>query len=137
MQEFVVPAVVTPDPEANATDLLVDRVAIDPDAALFALPTADGGWSDVSSGEFLRQVKALAKGFMNAGVQPGDKIGFMCKTRYEWTLVDFAAWFAGAVLVPIYETSSPSQIQRRSQVSDPKFSHGIGAIDRWVSCVFA
>ena len=111
MQEFVVPAVVTPDPEANATDLLVDRVAIDPDAALFALPTADGGWSDVSSGEFLRQVKALAKGFMNAGVQPGDKIGFMCKTRYEWTLVDFAAWFAGAVLVPIYETSSPSQIQ--------------------------
>jgi len=111
VQEFVVPAVVTPDPEANATDLLVDRVAIDPDAALFALPTADGGWSDVSSGEFLRQVKALAKGFMNAGVQPGDKIGFMCKTRYEWTLVDFAAWFAGAVLVPIYETSSPSQIQ--------------------------
>lgn len=111
MKEFVVPAVVTPDPQANATDLLVDRVALDPNAALFALPTADGGWQDVSAGEFHRQVVALAKGFMASGVQAGDKIGFICKTRYEWTLVDFAAWFAGAVLVPIYETSSPSQIQ--------------------------
>ncbi len=111
MQEFVVPAVVSPDPQANATDLLVDRVAINPDAPLFSLPTADGGWSDVTAGEFHRQVLALAKGFMAAGVEAGDKIGFMCKTRYEWTLVDFAAWFAGAVLVPIYETSSPSQIQ--------------------------
>ena len=111
MKEFVVPAVVTPDPQANVTDLLVERVGIDPEAALFALPTADGGWEDVSAGEFHRQVVALAKGFIASGVQAGDKIGFICKTRYEWTLVDFAAWFAGAVLVPIYETSSPSQIQ--------------------------
>ncbi|RZS54348.1 long-chain acyl-CoA synthetase [Microcella putealis] len=111
MNEFVVPAVVTPDPDANTTDLLVDRVAQAPADALFALPTADGGWEDVTAEEFHRQVVALAKGFVAAGVEPGDKIGFMCKTRYEWTLVDFAAWFAGAVLVPIYETSSPSQIQ--------------------------
>lgn len=111
MRKFVVPAVVTPDPNANTTDLLVDRVAQAPDDALFALPTADGGWSDVTAAEFHAQVIALAKGFIAAGVEPGEKIGFMCKTRYEWTLVDFAAWFAGAVLVPIYETSSPSQIQ--------------------------
>ncbi len=111
MKKFVVPAVVTPDPDANTTDLLVDRVAQAPDDALFALPTADGGWSDVTAAEFHTQVIALAKGFIAAGVEPGEKIGFMCKTRYEWTLVDFAAWFAGAVLVPIYETSSPSQIQ--------------------------
>ena len=111
MQKFVVPAVVTPDPDANTTDLLVDRLAQAPDDALFALPTADGGWSDVTTAEFHAQVIALAKGFIAAGVEPGEKIGFMCKTRYEWTLVDFAAWFAGAVLVPIYETSSPSQIQ--------------------------
>lgn len=111
MKEFFVPAVVTPDPTANATDLLVERVRLTPHDALFALPTADGGWSDVTSAEFLSQVTALARGFMAAGVQAGDKIGFMCKTRYEWTLVDFAAWFAGAVLVPIYETSSPHQIQ--------------------------
>ncbi|MBU1251159.1 MAG: long-chain fatty acid--CoA ligase [Actinobacteria bacterium] len=111
MKEFVVPAVVTADPDANASDLLVDRVALTPEGALFSLPTADGGWSDVTAREFHEQVVALAKGFMAAGVEPGDKIGFMCKVRYEWTLVDFAAWFAGAVLVPIYETSSPSQIQ--------------------------
>lgn len=111
MKEFFVPAVVTPDPTANATDLLVERVRLTPHDALFSLPTADGGWSDVTSAEFLAQVTSLAKGLMAAGVQAGDKIGFMCKTRYEWTLVDFATWFAGAVLVPIYETSSPNQIQ--------------------------
>jgi long-chain acyl-CoA synthetase len=111
VKEFFVPAVVTPDPDANASDLLVDRVRLTPNGALFSLPTSDGGWSDLTTSEFHRQVKALAKGLMAAGVEPGDKIGFMCKTRYEWTLVDFATWFAGAVLVPIYETSSPSQVQ--------------------------
>ncbi len=111
MKEFFVPAVVTPDPDANASDLLVDRVRLTPNDALFSLPTSDGGWSDLTAAEFHRQVKALAKGLIAAGVESGDKIGFMCKTRYEWTLVDFATWFAGAVLVPIYETSSPSQVQ--------------------------
>ncbi|WP_010202316.1 AMP-dependent synthetase/ligase [Salinibacterium sp. PAMC 21357] len=110
MKQFDVPAIVKADPEANATDLLIDRVAATPNNALFSLPTADGGWSDVTSSEFLAQVKAVAKGLVAAGIQPGDKIGLMCKTRYEWTLIDFATWFAGAVLVPIYETSSPSQI---------------------------
>ncbi len=110
MKEFEVPAMVAADPEANTTDLLVDRVAATPDRALFAIPTADGGWSDVTSAEFLRQVTELAKGLVAAGVEPGDKIGLMAKTRYEWTLIDFATWFAGAVLVPIYETSAPSQI---------------------------
>jgi len=109
--EFFVPAVVEADPEANATDLLVKRVALDPSAVLFALPTADGGWSDVTGGEFLAQVVALAKGFVAAGVEPGTKVAFQCKTRYEWTLVDFALWFAGAIMVPIYETSSPAQVQ--------------------------
>jgi len=109
--EFFVPAVVEADPEANATDLLVKRVALDPSAVLFALPTADGGWSDVTGGEFLAQVVALAKGFVAAGIEPGTKVAFQCKTRYEWTLVDFALWFAGAIMVPIYETSSPAQVQ--------------------------
>ena len=110
MQQYDIPALVTADPDANATDLLVDRVRATPDLALFALPTPTGGWTDVSASEFLAQVVALAKGLVAAGIQPGDKIGLMCKTRYEWTLIDFATWFAGAVLVPIYETSSPSQV---------------------------
>jgi long-chain acyl-CoA synthetase len=110
VKQFDVPALVPADPDANVTDLLVDRVAATPDLALFALPTADGGWSDVTAREFLERVTALAKGFVAAGIEPGDKIGLMCKTRFEWSLIDFAAWFAGAVLVPIYETSAPSQI---------------------------
>jgi long-chain acyl-CoA synthetase len=110
VKQFDVPAMVPADPEANATDLLVDRVKATPDHAIFAVPTDDGGWKDVTASEFLTQVVALAKGFAAAGIEPGDKIGLMCKTRYEWTLIDFAAWFAGAVLVPIYETSSPTQI---------------------------
>ncbi|TXN30721.1 AMP-dependent synthetase/ligase [Lacisediminihabitans profunda] len=111
MEQYDVPAVVEADPQANATDLLIDRVTATPDLALFALPTADGGWTDVTAAEFLRQVVALAKGLVASGIQPGDKIGLMCKTRYEWTLIDFATWFAGAVLVPVYETSSPTQVQ--------------------------
>jgi long-chain acyl-CoA synthetase len=108
--EYFVQPVVDADPEANTTDLLVDRVAIDPGAAIFALPNDDGSWRDVSAGDFLKQVVALAKGFVASGIEPGDKVAFVCKTRYEWTLVDFALWFAGAIMVPIYETSSPSQL---------------------------
>ncbi len=110
VKQFDVPALVEADPEANATDLLVNRVKATPDRALFALPTADGGWEDMTAAEFQKRVIALSKGFVAAGIQPGDKIGMMCKTRFEWSLIDFAVWYAGAVLVPIYETSAPSQI---------------------------
>ncbi|MEO6826228.1 MAG: AMP-dependent synthetase/ligase [Microbacteriaceae bacterium] len=110
MEQFDVPALVPADPEANVTDLLIQRVAETPDAALFSLPQGES-WVPVTSREFLRQVRALAKGLIAQGIQPGDKIGLMCRTRYEWTLIDFATWFAGAVLVPVYETSSPSQVQ--------------------------
>lgn len=111
MRESITPAAVPHDPAWNATDLLLHRLRETPDEPLFALPTEDGGWSDVSTREFHARVVALAKGLMAAGVQPGDRIGLMCRTRYEWTLIDFAVWFAGAVLVPVYETSSPAQIR--------------------------
>jgi long-chain acyl-CoA synthetase len=110
VKESFTPPAIEADPDANATDLLVERVRATPNAPIFALPTADGGWSDVTAAEFQDQVVALAKGFVAAGLEPGDKVAFMCKTRYEWTLVDFALWFAGAVMVPIYETSSPAQL---------------------------
>ena len=111
MREIHVPAVVPADPEANTTDLLLDRLRLTPELELFALPNGEGGWSTKTVRQFYNEVVALAKGLIDAGVRPGDRIGFMCKTRYEWTLVDFAAWFAGAILVPIYETSAPAQIQ--------------------------
>ncbi|MBN9184935.1 MAG: long-chain fatty acid--CoA ligase [Microbacterium sp.] len=108
--QFEVPPIVPADPEANITDLLVERVRATPDLALFAVPDGEG-WRDISASEFQRQVVALAKGFAAAGIEPGDKVGFIARTTYEWTLVDFALFYAGAVMVPIYETSSSAQIQ--------------------------
>jgi long-chain acyl-CoA synthetase len=107
--QFEVPAIVPADPQANVTDLLVERVKATPDLALFAVPEGDG-WRDITAAQFQTQVIALAKGLVAAGVEPGDKIGFIARTTYEWTLVDFALFYAGAVMVPIYETSSASQI---------------------------
>ena len=109
MVQFEVPAIVPADPQANITDILVDRVKATPDRALFAVPDGDG-WRDISAAEFQKQVIALAKGFAAAGIEPGDKVGFVARTTYQWTLVDFALFYAGAVMVPIYETSSAAQI---------------------------
>ena len=105
-----IPAIVPADPDANVSDLLADRVAATPNRPLFAVPDGDG-WRDITAAEFERQVFALAKGFVSAGVEPGDKIGFLARTTYDWTLVDFALFYAGAVMVPIYETSSSTQIE--------------------------
>lgn len=111
--QLEVPAVIPADPQANIADLLVERVKATPSLPLFAVPdTAAGGtgWRDITAAEFQREVIALAKGFAAAGIAPGDKVAFIARTTYEWTLVDFALFFAGAVMVPIYETSSASQI---------------------------
>lgn len=110
MVQFEVPAVVPADPDANISDLLVERVRTTPDRPLFAVPE-NGGWRDISASDFQSAVIALAKGFVAAGIQPGEKVGFLARTTYEWSLVDFALFYAGAVMVPIYETSSPAQIQ--------------------------
>ena len=109
MQQSETPIRIAPVPEDNITDLLEQRVAATPDRVLFAVPQGSG-WRDIDATEFRRQVVATAKGFVAAGVAPGDHIGFMCKTSYEWTLVDFALHYAGAIMVPIYETSSSLQI---------------------------
>ncbi|MBN9177034.1 MAG: long-chain fatty acid--CoA ligase [Microbacterium sp.] len=111
--QFEVPAIVPADPDANIADLLIERVKATPSLALFAVPEGSGegaGWRDITAAEFQREVIALAKGFVAAGIEPGDKVGFLARTTYEWTLVDFALFFAGAVMVPVYETSSASQV---------------------------
>ncbi|MGN8551692.1 UNVERIFIED_CONTAM: AMP-dependent synthetase/ligase [Microbacterium sp. SLM126] len=109
MVQFEVPAIVPADPQANVADLLVERVKATPQLALFAVPDA-GGWRDITAADFQKQVVALAKGFVAAGIEPGEKVAFIARTTYDWTLVDFALFYAGAVMVPVYETSSPSQI---------------------------
>lgn len=104
------PILIPPVASDNVTDLLEQRVAATPDRVLFATPNGDG-WNDMTAAEFRSRVIGVAKGFAAAGVQPGDRIGFMCKTSFEWSLVDFALFYAGAVMVPIYETSSALQVQ--------------------------
>ena len=103
------PIVVPPAPNDNVTDLLEQRVRDTPDRVLFATPNGDG-WDDLTARDFRMRVIALAKGLAAAGVQPGDRIAFICKTSFEWTLVDFALHYAGAIMVPIYETSSALQV---------------------------
>jgi long-chain acyl-CoA synthetase len=70
-----------------------------------------GGWQDITAEQFRTQVAGLAKGLIAAGIQPGDRVALMSRTRYEWTLADYAIWSAGAVTVPVYETSSAEQVE--------------------------
>jgi long-chain acyl-CoA synthetase len=108
--ERVVAPLVAPTLEGTLSDLPERGASEHPDRVAFA--RRDGaGWSDVTSAEFHRQVRALAKGFVAAGLGVGDRVAIMSKTRYEWTLTDFAAWTAGLVPVPIYETSSDEQVK--------------------------
>ena len=109
MRESSVPAIVTADPDANLTDLLV-RAARDRATSVMFSRRVDGVWQDVTSERFEAEVVALAKGLVASGVRAGDRVAIMSKTRYEWTLADFAIWSAGAVTVPIYETSSAEQV---------------------------
>ena len=110
MREIIVPPLVNVDPDTNVTDLVVRQAAKASNPALFSRLDAAGQWQDVRATDFLADVSALAKGLMASGVAAGDRVGIMSRTRYEWALIDFAIWFAGAVSVPIYETSSPSQV---------------------------
>jgi long-chain acyl-CoA synthetase len=111
MKTYEVPLVITSSPDTNITDLLVDRVKLDPTLSLMSKQVQPGVWEDVTAGDYLAEVRALAKGFIASGIEVGQRVGIMSHTRYEWALCDFALWFAGAVSVPIYESSAPSQIE--------------------------
>jgi long-chain acyl-CoA synthetase len=104
------PLVVSAETE-NITDLLEMRVRKTPNLPLFSTEAAEGRWVDISAKDFHTKVVALAKGLVAAGIQPGQAVAIMSRTRFEWTLLDFALWYAGAVPVPIYESSAPSQME--------------------------
>ena len=95
---------------ANCTDTIFQRAQEQPEAEVLRRKIGDT-WRPVTAAEFGAQVAELAKGLIAAGVEPGDRVGLMSRTRYEWTLIDYAIWAAGAVGVPIYETSSAAQIR--------------------------
>lgn len=109
MREFSLPALYEVPADGNLTDLIRRNAALHPDVAVIARKQGEQ-WLDVSAADFLTEVASAAKGLIAAGVRPGDRVALMSRTRYEWTLLDFAVWSAGAVTVPVYETSSPEQI---------------------------
>ncbi|WP_455361693.1 AMP-dependent synthetase/ligase [Streptomyces sp. SYSU K21746] len=110
MREFSLPALYEVPSDGNLTDLIRRNAAQHPDVAVMSRKLG-GVWTDLTATEFLAEVRAAAKGLIASGVQPGDRIGLISRTSYEWVLLDFAIWTAGAVTVPVYETSSPEQVQ--------------------------
>jgi long-chain acyl-CoA synthetase len=111
LREFSLPALYEVPADGNLTDLIRRNAAQHPDTAVIGRKDAAGRWEDITAARFLVEVRAAAKGLIASGVQPGDRVAVMSRTRYEWTLLDFAIWTAGGVTVPVYETSSASQVE--------------------------
>src|SRR5215470_9486410 len=126
MREYSTPAVVEIPASASLSDTVFERAEHNPEAVVLRRKTApaparnrhgnrgtDRGtaWRDVTAREFRDEVAELAKGFIAAGIGEGDRVGLLSRTRYEWTVVDYALWAAGAIPVPVYETSSAEQAE--------------------------
>ena len=109
MNEITIPAIIPAAVAGNLTNLISERAHFEPERVLVSRPMGDR-WQAVTAKEYEEEIKAVAKGFIAAGVNFGDRVAIMAKTRYEWTVLDFAIWYAGAVPVPIYETSSAEQV---------------------------
>jgi long-chain acyl-CoA synthetase len=108
--EYGIPALIEIPDDAGLADVVFSRAAADPNEVMLRR-RAGGSWRDVTAEQFRGEVAALAKGLIAAGIVPGDRVALMSRTRYEWTLADYAIWAAGAVTVPVYETSSAEQVE--------------------------
>ncbi|MFI5689632.1 AMP-dependent synthetase/ligase [Streptomyces sp. NPDC051636] len=106
VREASVPPFAAPVTHGSLADLPFENAEADPGAVVLSRRTSDGGWQDVTAAQFAVQVLEVAKGLIAEGLTPGDRIAIMARTTYEWTLLDFAAWAAGLVTVPVYPTSS-------------------------------
>jgi len=122
MREYSTPAVVEVPASARLTDTVFERAERDPGMVTLRRKRSpassrtrhgdrETAWRDVTAREFRDEVAALAKGFIAAGIGEGDRVGIVSRTRYEWTVLDYALWAAGAVPVPVYETSSAEQVE--------------------------
>ncbi len=109
MNEITIPALVPSATEGNLTNLVAERAWFEPERIMLSRPLGEG-WQPVTAREFETEVRTAAKGLIAAGIQIGDRVAIMSRTRYEWTILDFAIWYAGGVVVPVYDTSSAEQI---------------------------
>ena len=109
MNEITIPSIIPPASAGNLTNLIAERAWFEPERIVVSRPLGDG-WQAVTAKEYEAEIRSVAKGLIASGISFGDRVAIMAKTRYEWTVLDFAIWFAGAVPVPIYETSSAEQV---------------------------
>src|SRR5215470_3555330 len=110
MRVHAVPATITVAPDAQLADVVFADDRANGDLVLFQRRSADS-WRPVTARQFAADVRALAAGFLAAGIQPGERVALLAATSYEWTLVDYALWTVAAVPAPIYETSSAEQLR--------------------------
>ncbi len=103
-------AAVTSSYARNIMELVYARWSLDPDKVVARYTDEHDNWIDVTAAEFQSRVEAVAKGLIARGIEPGQAVGIMCRTRFEWSVLDLAIWSTGALPVPIYDTSSASQI---------------------------
>ncbi|MFH9244614.1 AMP-dependent synthetase/ligase [Streptomyces lydicus] len=109
VREVHVPPLVPPARHGSLADLPFHNAAVAPADIVLARKQPGGAWRDITAAAFAAEVRAVAKGLIAHGLRPGDRLAIMARTTYEWTLIDFAAWAAGLVTVPIYPTSSAHQ----------------------------
>jgi long-chain acyl-CoA synthetase len=112
MREYSTPAVAEIPPSANLADVVFERAEREPQAEIMRHKVGFGQvWQPVTAGQFRDDVTAMAKGLIAAGIGVGDRVALLSRTCYQWTVTDYAIWSAGAVTVPIYETSSAEQVE--------------------------
>ena len=109
MNEVTNPAIIPAATAGNLTNLISERAWFEPDRITMSRPLGDG-WQPLTARQVEEEIRATAKGLVAAGIQIGDRVAIMARTRYEWTILDFAIWYAGGCVVPIYETSSAEQV---------------------------
>ena len=109
MNEISVPALVEVPANGNLTQYISERASLEPNRITMSRPLGDG-WQPVTAREVEQEIRSVAKGLVASGINAGDRVAIMARTRYEWTILDFAIWYAGGCVVPIYETSSAEQI---------------------------
>ncbi|MGY3678646.1 long-chain acyl-CoA synthetase [Streptomyces sp. TE33382] len=110
MREFTVPPMTAAPLAGGLADAVFAYAEDDPHRVALGRKDASGQWRDVTAADFRDEVLALAKGLIAHGVRFGDRVALMSRTRYEWTLFDYALWSIGAQSVPVYPTSSAEQV---------------------------
>ncbi|CAN2240272.1 AMP-dependent synthetase/ligase [Candidatus Planktophila dulcis] len=109
MNEVTNPAIIPAATAGNLTNLIAERAWFEPERITMSRPLGDG-WQPLTARQVEEEIRATAKGLVAAGIAIGDRVAIMARTRYEWTILDFAIWYAGGCVVPIYETSSAEQV---------------------------